>query len=161
MSKTLIIGFSKPKSPWSIFGHLIRIYTGADYSHCYIKFKSSQLISQASKGIVNFTHEDVFLKNNLVIREFHIPVSDIQFEQIARYAIKTAGKPYSILQIFGIILADILSLDRNPLDMNKNTFVCSEYLGQILKLLGVKLDKHLSLVSPEDVYFKLEKLYGN
>lgn len=157
--KTIIIGFSKPKSKFAFIGHLIRLYTGADYSHCYIKFPASQLISQASKGTVNFTHEAVFLQSNVIVKEFHIPVTTTQFEQVARYAIRTAGKSYSYLQIMGIMIADLLRLDRNPLDMEKETFICSEYLGQILRLLGIQLDKHLSLLTPKDLYIKLVKIY--
>lgn len=158
--KTIVVGFSRHKSPFAIFSRLIRLYAGTDYSHCYIKFKASQLISQASKGLVNFTHEDVFLSHNIVTEEFHIPVTDLQFQQVAAYAIKTAGKEYSSLQILGILIADLLRLDRNPLDMSKDTFICSEYLGHILRLLGVKLDKHMSLLTPEDIYKELSRIYG-
>lgn len=157
--RIIIVGFSKPKSKFALIGQLIRLYTGAEFSHCYIKFPASQLISQASKGTVNFTHEAVFLKNNEVVKEFHIPVTDVQFEQVARYAIMTAGKSYSVPQIIGIMIADLFRLNRNPLDVQKETFICSEYLGQILRLLGIQLTKHLSLLTPKDLYLKLRELY--
>jgi hypothetical protein len=156
----IVIGFSKPKSPFSFFGHLIRLYSGEDYSHCYIKFRASKLISQASKGMVNFTHESVFLEHNTIVKEFSVPVTVEQFKQIADYSILTAGRPYSILQVIGILVADILNLNRNPLDMDKSTFICSEYLGQILIILGLRITKHLSLLTPEDIYIEMRRVYG-
>ena len=153
----IVIGFSKPKSRFALFGHLIRFYTGADFSHCYVRFISSQLISQASDGMVNLTHQEVFTTDNVIVEEIRIPVSNSQFEQIMGYVIKNAGRPYSYLQIVGIIVADLLGLNRNPLDMNKKTFVCSEYLGQILRILGITANKHLSLLTPVDIYNMVKK----
>lgn len=155
--RTLIVGFSKPKSKFAIFGRLIMLYSRTPYSHCYISFPDVELISQASKGMVNFMNKDVFLEHNVIVKEFDIPVSDVQFQQVKRYAMKTAGKKYSFLQILGILIADLLRLDRNPLDMNKQTFVCSEYLGQIFKMLSIKINKHISLVTPKDIYEKVNK----
>lgn len=157
MRSSITVGFSKPKSKFAIFGNLIRVYQGTDYSHTYIKFPDIQLISQASKGMVNFMAVPVFNEHNSVVKEFSFPTSEVQFIKIKRYAMKTAGKKYSILQVFGIVFADLFKLKKNPFDTDKETFVCSEYIGEILNILEISVDKDLSLVTPEDIYKIMEK----
>lgn len=157
---TITIGFSKPASKWAIFGRAIMLYNSTPYSHCYIKFSTSggvDLISQASKGMVNFMSVPAFIGHNTIVREFQLEVSAEQLLQIKVYCMQKAGLPYSVKQIIGILIADLFHLDKNPLDADKDTFICSEFLGEILSILNIHPPKDLSLLAPIDIYKELEK----
>jgi hypothetical protein len=160
MSNILTIGFSKPKSKFAFFGRAIMLYEGTPYSHCYIKFTTLTgvtLISQASKGMLNFMSVPAFEMHNEVVEEFHLEVSDTLITLIKQNSMAKAGLPYSTLQIIGIVVADLFNLDKNPFDTDLDTFVCSEYLGQILMLLDYKIPRDLSLLTPKDIYTALER----
>ena len=157
---TLTIGFSKPKSKFAIFGRAIMLYESTPYSHCYIKFTTTTnitLISQASKGMLNFMSVPAFELQNEVVKEFHVEVTDEQLKQIKIKSMEKAGLPYSALQILGILVADLFNMDKNPFDTDEDTFVCSEYLGQILLLLDYKIPRDLSLLTPRDIYIAMER----
>ena len=160
----IIIGFSKPKTRFAIFAFAIKRFESTEYSHCYIKFKTFSgppLVCQASKGMLNFMSPKAFDMHNIIVKEFSL---DIPFEQLTQIKIKSiekAGLPYSIKQIIGIVFARIFKLKVNPFDTDENTFVCSEWVGQVLKSIGAELDKDLSLLTPKDIYKYLEKHYGN
>ena len=162
MSSKLIIGFSKPTAKFIPFAWAIQLFEGTEYSHCYIQFETSSgptLICQASKGMLNFMSPEAFNLHNQVIREFEIEMSQEQLTQIKVRSMEKAGLPYSITQIIGIVIARIFKLDKNPLDQDKDTFVCSEWVGQVLESLGAELDKDLNLLTPRDIYEYLEKHY--
>jgi hypothetical protein len=157
----LVVGFSRPKSKFALFGQLIMLYNRTPYSHCYIKYTTLTgvpLVSQASKGMLNIMSVPAFNLHNDVIHEFELPVTPEQLRLIKKNSMEKAGLPYSVKQIFGIVMADIFGLKVNPFDTDRDTFVCSEYLGQILLLLGYELPKDLSLLTPKDIYEALEKL---
>lgn len=159
----LTIGFSKPKSKFAVFGRAIMIYQGTPYSHCYVKYETSSevfLIAQASKGMVNFMSVPAFELHNSIVQEFDLDVTAKQFSAVKKKSMESAGLPYSILQICGILVADILGLKVNPFDTDKDTFVCSEYLGQILLLLDYEITKDLSLLTPKDVHEIMEKKHA-
>lgn len=158
MSKTIVVGFSR-SSKFSILSQLVRLYTGTEYAHCYVKFTHAKLVSHAHDGMVHFIHESSFLLENTVIQEFTLNVTDLQFQQIVSYTVQTAGKKYSMLQNVGIVLADLFKLKENPFG-GEEDFICSEYLGQILRLLGCGLDKHVSLLTPKDIFLHVEKKHG-
>lgn len=162
--KTLTVGFSKPKSKYAIGGSLIRWYQGTEYSHCYIKFEvisGPTLISQASKGMLNYMSPAAFDLHNVIVKEFQIQVPDEAFTKIKIMSMEKAGLPYSMIQLVGIVIADLFKLKKNPLDRNTDTFVCSEWVGQVLETIGADIEKDLSLLSPKDIYQYLEKTHGN
>jgi hypothetical protein len=160
---TLTIGFSKPSSRFALFGKAIMLYQRTNYSHCYIQFDTnsgSTLICQASKGMLNFMSPRAFELHNVRVKEFKLEVSTEKLGQIKKKSMDKAGLPYSVWQIIGITLADLLKLKKNPLDRNEDTFVCSEWVGQVLESIGADLDKDLSLLTPKDIYNYLEANYG-
>jgi hypothetical protein len=110
------------------------------------------MISQASRGIVNFMSNDSFLVDNIIIDEVEIEVSDEVYCKIVELCEKKAGIPYSKKQIIGILIAQLLRLDRNPFDMSKQTVVCSEWVGLVLVLAGYKFETHLSLLTPVHIW---------
>jgi hypothetical protein len=155
----LTIGFSKPKSKFALFATAIKWFEQTEYSHCYIKFTTSSgvpLICQASKGMLNFMSPAAFNLHNIIVKEYEIVVSIEQLTQIKTSSMEKAGLPYSIKQVFGIVLARIFKLNKNPLDISEDTFVCSEWVGQVLESIGADLDKDLSLLTPRDIYQYLE-----
>lgn len=158
----LTIGFSKPTSKFVPFAWAIQWFEQTEYSHCYIKFETSSgpsLICQASKGMLNFMSPEAFNLHNKVVREFELELSSEQLTQIKISSMEKAGLPYSIRQIVGIVIARIFKLTKNPLDHDKDTFVCSEWVGQVLESIGAELDKDLNLLTPRDIYEYLEVHY--
>jgi hypothetical protein len=66
-----------------------------------------------------------------------------------------AGLEYGALQIFGIIVAEVLCLQQNPF-ADEHKYVCSEWVAEQLEILGHRFDKDLDLVKPIDIYDVLE-----
>lgn len=157
----LIIGFSRPRSTYAVFGKALMWYDSVPYSHCYIKFTTLTgitLISQASRGMINFMSVPAFDLHNVVVEEFQVEVSKETFQEIKELAMSKAGFPYSTKQIAGILVADVFNLHKNPLDLSKDTFVCSAYLANVCVLLGWALIKHESIMKPSDIY-KMARIY--
>ena len=159
---TLTIGFSKPRGDLALFGKAIMLYNRSKFSHCYVRFETAfevPMISQASKGMVNFMSIPAFEKNNHIVEEFKIEVTPEQMTAIKMHSMHKAGLPYSVKQIVGIVIADIFNLKTNPFDKSPDTLVCSEYLAQIAGMLGVELDKDSSLISPKEMNKAFHKAY--
>lgn len=159
--RTLTIGFSHSKG-FKPFSWAIKGWDKTPYSHVYFKFVTKSnpdipLIYQASKTMLNFMSEQVFLTQNVVCREFEIEVTDEQFAAFLRDCMLNAGKPYGIMQIVGIFIADVFKLKKNPFPNSDKYFVCSEWVAKELEKLGYKWDKPMDLVDPKDVYKVLSK----
>lgn len=158
--KTIAIGFSRPKT-WKLLAWVIQTVQGTPYSHVYIKFTSNKyqrnLIYQASGLQVNFVGEQVFKDHCTVVKECIIQVSDETYDKMMTFAIDKAGYPYSLKQLFNILIymatnkTDILSDGRSG-------YVCSELAAEMLKtILGIPITENLDIVTPKDVDKALEE----
>jgi hypothetical protein len=94
----------------------------------------------------------VFLDTNEVVEEFTIEVSDEAYDNLMYKAIQLVGRPYGVRQIVGIVVAKIFDLDKNPFQTKKDTYICSEWCGIVLKELGYVIPKDPNLLTPKDVY---------
>jgi hypothetical protein len=155
--RKLIIGFSKSTKFIPLFSWGIRIVEKTDYSHCYTQFENRRhpelpLIYQASHDMMNFMSRPIFLDTNKVVEEFVIEVSDEAYDNLMYKAIQLVGKPYGVKQVVGIVLAKLLKLEKNPFQTNKDTYICSEWCGIVLKELGYVIPKDPNLLTPKDVY---------
>ena len=157
--KTLIIGFSRPTT-FKLLSWLIQKIEKTEYSHVYAKFYSStinrQIIYQASGLEVNFVGSELFYKNHIAVKEFSISVSDEVYLETMRFAVDSAGMPYSIKQLFGILF--YMLTGKVPVGDGRRGYVCSELMGQMLtQKLEKSVTKDLDLVLPKDIYNLLDK----
>jgi len=158
--RKITVGFSRPKGKiFPVFSWAIRAYQGwTDYSHTYVKFTSSSLgrdiVYQASGLQVNFIGSKLFYDHVHVIDEFEFEVTDEAYKKVMQFCIDNAGKPYSMRDIFAILL----KIDK-LLDGNKK-FICSELVAHILQdCINISCEKAPGLVTPKDLYSLLKSLF--
>ncbi len=162
--KKIIIGFSRPKGvTCPCFSWAIRAYQGwTDYSHCYIKFHSKSLdrdiVYQASGLQVNFIGNLFFEDHVHVIKEFEIEITDKDYRKIMQLSVDNAGKPYSLMQILGMLYAEIFGTMPEVFKDGDQKYICSELVGEILvKYCNYEFDKDLETLSPKDIFDALSK----
>lgn len=152
--KTIAIGFSRPKK-WMPLAWLIQKVEKTDYSHVYIKFTSDKykrnLIYQASGLQVNFVGEEVFKDHCEIVKECVIQISDETYTKMMTFAIDKAGYPYSIKQLFNIVIYMVTG-KAHTLSDGRSGYVCSELAGEMLRtILGVLVEEDLDIVTPKDI----------
>lgn len=158
--KEIIVGLSKPPE-FKPFAYAIQKFEGTEYSHAYIKFHCDQfdrdMIYQASGLAVNFMSSDVFSSHGTPVHEWKIQVTDEQFNEIMKFCADQLGKPYGLKAIIGIafyIPFGIKLVDSDKLE----TFICSELVGEILKIIDIiDKDAQLDYFTPKDVFNTLDK----
>lgn len=156
--KYITIGFSTSKNKFAIGSAVIRAFEGTPYSHTYMEFWSESifrsLIYQASHGMVNFMNVVEFQKHSKVVESYMLVVTDEQHKKILAFCVDYVGVEYGKLELIGIGLAKIkrqLGLSKtNPFKDGKKTFICSELMGYVLKILGCEFDiKELEVQGPK------------
>lgn len=151
--KTIAIGFSKPAKTKPL-SWLIQKILRTEYSHVYVRFTTNSgknIIYQASGLQVNFVGEALFKEHCLIVKECEIDVSDEIFQKMMDFAIDKAGYPYSIGQLFNIVIYKLTGKAKT-ITSGRSAYICSELVGEILKLiLGVKVDKNLDVITPSDI----------
>lgn len=156
--RKIYVGFSKPiHKILPVYSWAIRLLEGTRFSHVYIRHETKykiDLIYQASGTQVNFESGELFFKKAEAIREFQFEVSDEAFDKYMEFAIRNAGKPYGILQVFGILFVSLFSLEKNPFPSGSANYVCSELVGEILYEIGrFKYDRELfDKLTPKDLF---------
>ncbi len=150
------IGFSTP--PSTLFkpgASLIRWWIDRDYSHTYIQFTSERLnisnVYQASHGMVHFREFNKFQKDNVIIKEYILDISDEQYNQILRQCMDIAGEGYGYSELITIVLHDILFKFGIKLTHNGPGYVCSELIGTVIEILGISFEKPKYLLTPADI----------
>lgn len=121
----MIIATSKPKK-WKIGAELIKFYQNTEFSHILII--DGDLVYQASRGLVNCTHIDVFLQHNIIVDKFSVP-SDLVDMTFVK---KQLGKKYSTYQILVLPIYRLFKF--KYLGNNNAKFICSEFVGKALML---------------------------
>lgn len=162
----MTIGFSRPIK-WAPFSWLIMKGYGIDYSHVYVKFHSASLdrdiIYQASKNMINFMGTVVFQEHNVIVREFQLEITLENKNEIMKFAIDNAGKPYSIKEAIGLGWVRLNALFgkkvRNPYKFGNDEYVCSVLADYILDKYtdkGTELDYQEA--TPQSIYNHLVEL---
>lgn len=157
--KKIIIGCSKNQL---IGSKVIQWYMNTNYSHVYVRwYLSSQdrdIVYQASHGMVHFCSLEHFTRDNVIVKEYSIELTDEQFVKFSRKCVDLAGEKYSKLELLQIIIRDIsndtISFSDQP------GYICSELMCELLEDLDIKLNKPKYLVTPKDIVEVLEKQYG-
>lgn len=149
--KTLIVGFS---SHYSIFSKLIRVITASKISHTYIRilnfYGAEDMVFQASGLTVNYTNYQYFQRKSKVIEEYEMQVSDKQYDTAMTLMSKSAGKPYSMPEILGILYVLFMrewmkKCVKNPYRNGDKSYICSELAAECLGLWNTEA------MTPEDL----------
>lgn len=157
---SITIGFSRPKGWFVPFSWLIRLVTWSPYSHVYIKFYSKTyrryLIYQASGLKVNFIGKKLFDSEEIIFKEFEIPITSRVKGKTIEFAIDKCGYPYGVKQIVGfgwVLLARVFGKKvKNPF-YSDSSFFCSEMVGDVLDyMMDEKDPMSPSTSSPKDIY---------
>lgn len=138
---TITLGFSRPSKLWlpPLFSWAIMLFDWSNFSHTYIRFHSDSydrdLVYQASGLKVNFIGWKMFQSEEVVVREFVIPVAAAAKLKVVQFAIDNVGKPYSLGAVLGIIVVKIAGLFghkiKNPI--SQQGYFCSELAALILE----------------------------
>jgi hypothetical protein len=146
----IIVGASSNNQ---IGSRLIRWWMGTEYSHVYARWhlntQDRDILYEASHGAVHFRKYQNFLKENKVVVEFSIPVTDEQFLRFSQKCIDLAQEPYSKLELLQIFISDLLKSKKETKD--RHGYICSELLSILLLDLGFQFNKPTYLIRPDDI----------
>lgn len=150
--KIITIGFSKSKKKFAIGSWVIRAYMGTPYSHTYLSFYSQSLDRhlkyEAVGSGVRFIGDNLWEKHALEIKSYTIEVTDESYIESLQECVDNAGINYGFWQNIGIVVANILNLNKNPFNSGIN---CSEIMGKLLKKNGYVITKDTNLLTPLDI----------
>ncbi len=90
------------------------------------------------------------------MKEFPINVSDEVHKKALQFAVDKAGTPYSIKQLFGILIYMVTG--KIIFKDGRSSYVCSELAGQMLNEdFGIGVSKDLDIIIPRDIYEIMDK----
>jgi hypothetical protein len=167
--KNITIGFSKASTTFPIFSWLILLTQKTPYSHVYLKYTDEMtnniMYWQASHTVVNSMDSEVFLGQETVIQEFNFQVSDAAFLAWMNFFEAQDGKPYGVLEIFGLLLVELASLFNikitNPVKDAGTTWICDQAIAAGLNACeNITLPMPLNDMRPQDVYALVSTLPG-
>lgn len=153
----LIIGASRS----SLIGSkAIQWWMNTDYSHVYarweLKTQQRDIVYQASHGMVHYRSLENFVRDNVIVVEYALELTDEQFKKFSRKCIDLAGESYSKLELLQIFICDI-SGERIKFT-DQPGYICSELMCELLEDVGIKFTKPKYLVRPDDIIKALEIL---
>lgn len=156
---TIIIGFSRAIG-FKPLSKLICLFERTNYSHVYIKFSNKHFgdydIYQASKGFVNHITQEVFLEQNIIIKEYEIPCNNKL--EIIGFVRRKLGKPYSLRSLFGIFFARF-GIKISKLFDGEKAYICSELGARVLQQCKINnLEVDVDKITPRQLYEILEKI---
>lgn len=135
--KKITIAFSKPSSRLAIVSLLIRIFERSKFSHALIRWKSDalqrEMVYHASHGMVHFIEGSRFDTVAETVAAYEIDLTESQHLQVVQKAVDLAGVKYGFLTLIGIAFERITKI-RNPFRDQSKSFICSELVGEILKI---------------------------
>lgn len=151
MSK-VVIGFSAPIKR-KIGAEAIKLWMGTDFSHVFLqiysKYTEQTLIYQASHGYVHLITAENFAKENKVIAQFDLQISDEKLKNTIKNAQQLLGRPYGYLGLLRLVLH---KLGTPIIGDGTKTFHCSELIATLFPEL-VTIDADFA--EPVDLYRQL------
>lgn len=147
----VIIGFSRNDK--KIGSKLIAWWMGSEFSHCYVRWylKSQEqfIVYHAAQGMVHFKSFENFKRENTVVDEISLELTDEQFRNFSSKCIDLAGVKYSYIELIQIFLSNI-SNDYFHFE-DQPGYICSELIGDLLLDLDISLPKPKHLLTPVDI----------
>lgn len=152
--RRLIIGFSRAKSIFKIGSIAIQKADCRNYSHCYIRYTCDstkvELIAQASHGFVNMVSKDIFLEQNIIVKEYAVDCTEEQYLTLLIFVHNNLGKPYSKLQLILIAIKKLVHIEVNYHDQGAS-YICSEFVTKVCSFTNVPTPLDLDYVDPSDL----------
>lgn len=146
----IIFGFSRPNTE-KLLSKLIRWVDKRPFSHSYVRFSDPaglDIIFQASGLAVNICSIENFLQIETIVEEYEIEINDCKEYDIWKYVINQLGKPYSIAQLFSILIKKIIGLEIGH--NNDTAVVCSEESARFCIFLGFLVPGDIDYETPSD-----------
>lgn len=148
----IIFGFSTKKK--NIISKLIRNYSKADYSHCYVRinspFTGNSIVYEASNFCVMALTFENFIKHNFIVTELELEIPEQSFKTSMMNIEHYLGSPFGLFTLLGIGLAQIFHLKNNPFSDKDKTLHCSEFLDIIIESFFKTTGKG-ELATPKDI----------
>lgn len=158
----IIIGFSRPIKT-KIGSSLIMLLEETNFSHTFLD--TGDYIYQECVPSMSKTKLCDFLDHNKIVESFVIYVTDDQFSDIIDFCEEclVLHVPYGKLQIVGMGLIRMINQlgckFKNPCADGPKTMVCSEFIGYVLRIIGVCVDvDQLELEGPKLIYRTVKEL---
>jgi len=153
---TIILSYPKK---FNLFSWAITKFLKTNYSHTALMFRDAItgefLISESSHGYNHISTFEHWSEHNETMRAYTIKVSPEDYVKIMQRINYMLKIKYSIYNIFGIFFSKVFGIEFRILLDGKRGLICSEAVGFLLEVLGVKFSKRLDLVTPKDVDNKL------
>lgn len=155
----IIIGFSRSRSPWKLGSTAIQLAEKRNFGHAYVKIScpitNKPLIAQASHGSVNMMALPIFLQNNIVVKEYEIECTDIEFQDLMNFICDNLGVPYSQWQIIEIAIKKVIHFEIKSYNKDKY-FICSEFAARACQIIRINVpDTNLDYFTPSNLEFVL------
>ncbi len=159
MGYKIVIGASK-SATWKLGSELLQLWMGTNYSHVYVRwFLSTQereIVYQASHGSVHYQELNNFTKDNTIVEEYILELSDSQFIKFSQKCIDLCGIPYSIMELLQIFISNITK--GKVVFTDQPGYICSELMSELLEdFFNAKFDKPNFLLRPDDIMLFLRK----
>lgn len=150
------IAFSKPLK-FKIGAELISWWMGTDYSHVLLIFEyadSKPAVFHAAHGMVHFKSLTNFLKDNTIVKEYSIQLSDEHQSLFFDDCMELAGEKYSVKELAQILAVDLaFMLFRKDIGSQEmGGYICSELVGKFcIEKIDIKFNKPTYLLKPNDI----------
>lgn len=161
----IIIGFSRSKSVFKIGSLAIQLAEKRKFSHAYFRyecpFTNLDIVSQASHGYVNEIEYSIFKEDNVVVEEYELQISNVEFQVLLLYLRSSLGKKYSKLTIFVISILKLLSIKKQIYIDGDQKDICSEYIARGAKIISyiTNLPTVLDTYTPSDLNTCIKSIY--
>jgi hypothetical protein len=159
------IGFSYPKE-FKLGAASIAWWIEKSYSHVYLRFEylnSKDAIFHAAHGMIHFRSVDNFKRDNDVIKEYEIELTQLEHDNFFDDCMDLAGEVYGTIELPKILISDIVlhAFNREIRWKNGKGYICSELVGKFcIEKLKIAFNKPVFLLKPSDIDSALEGRYA-
>lgn len=155
------IGFSYPKD-FKIGARAISWWCETPYSHVYLRFSydgSKDAIFHAAHGMVHFKSIPNFQRDNLVIKEYKIELTEKEHSDLFDECMGLAGETYSVVTLGKIFASDVTyKVCQRTINWKDSPgYICSELVGKLcVEQLKIQFNKPKFLLKPLDIDLGLQ-----
>jgi hypothetical protein len=166
MSKSVIIGFSKPNN-FTLHGWLIEKIDGSQFDHAYLRFQldgiNRNVVCQSIDVGVQLVSEAQFATKSTPVEEYQLNITEAQFISMFQFCLDNTGKMYSLWGVIGEgivrLVAKFGKTISNPFDSNEKTYFCSELVAQCLDNIDPsQFNLNANNISPDQLCSLLQQL---
>lgn len=142
---------------FNIFAYLIKLILGTKYSHVALRVwdieSNRNLVYHSSIKGVTLMPENKFLNSNKVIHSKTIEINHVSKTEVLNFCEDSINKSYGFLTIIGLLFKRVFGI-KNKIGKDGNkTFICSEFLAQILKIVRPVTAQFISDdIDPKELY---------